>query len=615
MSDRKLVKSYERLKDTAAKARLPFDKDVWLNVAFYLNEHYVEWVDASKSIRRIDRPPDAPNQPRPVVNKIMHFVSQSHASALQDQPTVDVLPASDSVADISAAEVARAYARYVADQQVADLEGALSDAVLWALVAGEGFLKWIYNPRLKRPDIMSCSPLDIFADPYVTNFSKARYIIHSQFMDVEQVYELFGKEVKAEEAQRADDIKAQLIREMGQAPVLSGVTVNELWMKPCRRYPKGVYAVWTARELLVPPMEFPYQHEALPFTQIGVVPRPGSWHYMSPVTFLRSPQMELNKYHAQKIAIREAFANPKWWIPNELELNTNPNDNPRGQVLRGHSMGGTLKPEIIAPSGFPDNGDGEWIVEEMQHVIGLHEVSQAQVPGRVEAAKAIELLKESDVSRLSELRRTMKAAISEGMWQLLMLAKQYEREEVIVQSYSREGVPEVRRFKTDKWDRGMRVIVTMGTGLARSRAARQDQVFTWWQNGLIRDPELAAELMEIPLPTMIPHKAHDIRLARNENLDIAKGIAIEPNSWDNHDIHIREHNNFRKTAEYVALPEDAKTKFEHHVSRHEDLRIVELEKMLQMRQLLMAAGGGEEGAVPAEDGSSEGSPPQQGEPA
>jgi hypothetical protein len=119
----------------------------------------------------------------------------------------------------------------------------------------------------------------------------------------------------------------------------------------------------------------------------------------------------------------------------------------------------------------------------------------------------------------------------------------------------------------------------------------------------------------IPLPTMIPHKAHDIRLARNENLDIAKGIAIEPNSWDNHDIHIREHNNFRKTAEYVALSEDAKTKFEHHVSRHEDLRIVELEKMLQMRQLLMAAGGDEEGAVPAEGGSSEGSPPQQGEPA
>lgn len=583
------TRSYEELKQTAARARLPFDKDCWLNLAFYLDEQYVEWIDSAQVIRRIPRPEGLEHAPRPVVNKIMHFCSQAHASALQDKPTVDVLPASDSVLDISESMVARAYARYVAESQVGDLDSALGDAVLWAVVGGEGFLKWIWNPRLKRPDIVSCSPFDVYSDPYARSFTKARYVIHSQFLDVEQVYDIFGVELKPEEAQRADELRVALLREMGQSPVLRGVTVNELWMKPTRRHPQGLYVVWSGKHVLVEPQKFPYEHDRLPFTQIGMVPRPGGLHHMSVVKYLRSPQMELNKYHAQRIEIREAFANPKWFIPSELEMDADPNDSPR-QILRGNGPPGA-KPEILLPTGFPDNRDGEWIVDEMMNVVGQHEVSQAQVPGRVEAAKAIELLKESDVSRLTELRRTMKAAIGEGMWQVLMLAKQYEREEIIIQTYSREGVPEVRRFKTDKWKPGMRVITTMGTGLARSRAARQEQLMLWWQNGLIQDPELVAELMEIPVPTLIPTKAADIRLARNENYELAKDTAIEPNSWDDHDLHIREHNNFRKTAEYVELGKDEKLKFEHHVQRHEALHIDQLQKLVQKQQLVAAATG------------------------
>jgi hypothetical protein len=61
--------------------------------------------------------------------------------------------------------------------------------------------------------------------------------------------------------------------------------------------------------------------------------------------------MQLNKYHAQRIMIREAFANYKWWIPAELELEEMPNDSPR-QVLAA-SRGGTVKPEISSRPRCP----------------------------------------------------------------------------------------------------------------------------------------------------------------------------------------------------------------------------------------------------------------------
>jgi hypothetical protein len=126
----------------------------------------------------------------------------------------------------------------------------------------------------------------------------------------------------------------------------------------------------------------------------------------------------------------------------------------------------------------------------MMNVVGLHEVSQAQVPGRVESSKAIELLKEADVSRQATLLGTIKDAISEGFWQLLMLAKQYVSEEQIVQTYSKRRHARGHSASRPDIKAGLRVNVTMTTGLARSRAARQEQLLNLLgARQIITDPD------------------------------------------------------------------------------------------------------------------------------
>lgn len=601
--------TYQQLFEAAKRARMPYDKETWLNLAFYMGEQYVEWADSASTIRRIPRQPDIEHTPRPVSNKIKHFVLQEHSMVLQTRPTVDVLPASEDPMDISNANVALAWLTWLSEPQVADFDGELANATMWALASTEGFLKWVWNPRLNRPDVISCSPLDVYGDPYPKKFRDWRYIIHSQFMDVEQVYDIYGQEVKPSDVDRADPVKVALMREMGMAPVLQGCVVNELWMKPNRRYPHGLFVVWTNRDQLVEPMAFPYRHGRLPFTQIGSVPRPGTPHYTSSVSDLRAPQMELNKFHSQMILVRQAFSNPKWWIPDELNMESMPDDSPN-QVLKGNSQNGMLEPKLLQPSMMPPNDQGQWISKEMMDVVGLHEVSNAQVPGRVEAAKAIELLKESDDGRLSELLRTIKSSISEGFWQFLMLAKQYMTAEQIVTTYSREGMPEVKRFMKESLKPGMKVKVTMGTGLARSRAARTDQLMTMWDNGIIQDRELMAELLEVPVSSISPSNAFDVRLARNENLTMEDNVAIVPNSWDNHDIHRREHNNFRKTQEYLALSTGTKQKFEFHCQMHDQLQIQQLGKQLQIQQLSMAVAQGAGFQMPAAGAPPGGQPGQ-----
>jgi hypothetical protein len=589
-------KAYDDLKELASKARRHQDREAWLNIAFYNNEQYVTWSDDTANIRTAPRRRNEPeDSPRPVVNKIMHFVNSNHSFALQAKPEADVLPANDDYLALSDADVANAYIEHLQDPTVGNWRRTLSRATLWALVANTAYIKWTFDRKKKRPSFMFVPSVELFIDPYATDFREARWAIHSQFMDPEQVYDLYDKEVKAPQMEKTDVIKTELLRDMGYAPVMEGVTVNELWMLPSRRYPDGLYVVWAGNETLFGPVPYPYKHGKLPFTAIGVVPRPNSPFYASPVSFLRAPQTELNKYHAQRIAVREAFALYKWWIPDSLDLRNDPDDSPR-QVLRGSGSPGE-KPEIIGPPGaMPDNNDGAWITEEMMNVAGIHEVSQGQVPGRVEAAQAIELLRESDASRLAELIETTAEAISEGFWQVLMLTKQYVTEPIIVQSYSPEGVAEVKRFKAEQLHPGMRIKVTVGSGLARTRAARMDQLITLWQQGVLRDPEEFSRLADIPVPSILSTRAQDVRLARNENLTLAEGNALTANSWDDHTIHIREHNNYRKTADFQSRADEVKLRFEHHVQEHEQLEIQSMSKDLQKQQMVMQLTGQAGGA-------------------
>lgn len=576
----------EQLRYAAQLARRPFEKDWWLNIAFFLGEQYTEWSAESAALRALVQPQDTRRRrPRPVINKINHFALQQHAFALEARPTGDVLPADDGPQAISDSLVAKSLVDWVADPQVANFGAELSQATLWAVVCGPAFLHWPWNPDEKRPDIIGLSPFDLYPDPYVTRFRRARYAILSRFMDPEQVYNTYGVEVKTDAVERTDVMKTELLRQMGAAPVLKGVTVNELWQRPSRRYPDGRYIVWAGKQRLVD-QTFPYEHKHLPFTLLGVIPRPGTLWYDSSVKYLRAPQMELNKYHAQRITVRENFANAKWWVPDECDLQELPDDSP-WQVLRGSGTQG--KPEIIQGAGMADNGEGEWIGQEMMNVVGLHEVSQAQVPGRVEAAKAIELLKEDDTSRLAELIDTTKDAIAEGFWQVLQLSKQYMPEDKILMTYGPEGLPEVRKFKKDSINPAQRILVTMGTGLGRSRAAREDRVFKMIEAGLLTDPMKIAQLLEVPLPHLVDTTIWDAKLARNENYAMANGdgpdgkpgVAIMPNSWDDHATHIREHNQYRKTIEFQMLDPNVKQKFEFHVQKHIELQQAQMQLQAQ----------------------------------
>jgi hypothetical protein len=595
----------EDLLFAAKQGRLAFERDAWLNVAFFLNQQYTEWDPEVNALRAIARLPGEENVPRPILNKIMHYVRTAHHEVMQDHPQPDVLPATDDYHDVSDALVATAWCQWKAGEtQLNDLARTYR-AVEWSILAGNGYKKWTWDAERKTQRVSSPGFFEIYLDPYAKQWDDVRYIIHSQFLDIEQVYDTFGIELDPKEASSADSEKTRLLRGMGSAPAVRGVEVHELWMKPSRRHPGGRFAVWTGRHQLVAPQDLPYKHlirdRMLPFTLTGCIERPDSPYYMSPVTYLRPPQMELNKSHAQVLMITELFAAHKWWIPTDLELVADPDGSP-GQKLRGTSISGdpNTKPELIQgqspPQGLYQNLD--MLEQGMMHIVGQHEVSQAQVPGRVESSKAIELLKEADAGALATLRSTMGASTATGWYQMLELQRQYGTEDEAVTVYSRDGVAAVQHWMAGQMKAGYRVRTAQTTGLARSRVGRQDMVLNLWDRKIVQDPNQALEMLDVSTGSPMRYTQIAMRKARSENARMAKGEPIKPNSWDDHATEIREHNVYRMTHEFEALDEEAKQVFEFHVQTHKDLLKKQVADQAELQQIAQGMPGQQPGPVP-----------------
>ncbi|MER3461443.1 MAG: hypothetical protein C4303_10390, partial [candidate division GAL15 bacterium] len=92
------------------------------------------------------------------------------------------------------------------------------------------------------------------------------------------------------------------------------------------------------------------------------------------------------------------------------------------------------------------------------------------------------------------------------------------------------------------------------------------------QMGLIKNVDQYARMIEMPQQSDIVEAVDpDIAKARRENHMLAQGIPTPPDDFDNHSVHIKEHNDFRKSARYALLPPDIKGDITTHIQAHETL--------------------------------------------
>lgn len=568
-------------REKSAQIRRKYEADWKLNLAYLAGDQHVEYLPTQRDVVQL---PVTSDTARVTRNHLLKINRIERAKILKNQPVPVALPVSDNQDDIITARIATSFFRQMMEEW--EFKRRLRTAVSWTLATGNGFFKWWWDPNSKTPRCTVSPPFELYFDPYATNLMDARWAIHSQFMPEETALALYGtnkaklltpgkyNQVYSSETSTLYSSSAANEREQ-----LDGVMVHEYWQPPSGADEKGAYVVYTDDGILYE-SDFPYAHNRLPFTQIGHIERTGSMWYRSGLDALRSLQDELNRSEAQIVENRN-LSQGKWWIDDLIDLREEPNGEPR-QILRGSGPGG-IKPELIQVNTMAGwvGGEPDRIANAMSDLIGQHEVSNAGVPGRVEAASAIQLLQEVDDSVLQDVRESMEAAVATGFMMSIGYVKQFGNPVTQVKVYDKAGTLELMELKKDKLSLDMRVVARTTAGLPMSLAGRQQTMMDLKRYGILEDNNKILELMDFPSEQFdLLSDQDDRNKAHRENKLLAKGRVdqVRAGEWDNHSTHRMQHWKFMKTPEYEALEPEAQQMFQMHVAQHDDLEKILLGK-------------------------------------
>lgn len=580
------------LHDLARKSRRPFEGDWYMNQAYVAGEQNVKWNAVAG--RLIDRMTDEEEFFVTGHNICIKIARTEIAKVLKTQPVPVPLPISDSMDDMHAAEIVGAY--FADLQDIWHFPRRLRNAMYWLSTTGNVFLKWYWADNDAQCAVIS--PFDIFPDPYARTMVDCRWMIHSQFMSMEQATALFkgAKGAKLEHLVEESsstlhgDNEARIFSSYGDGVwTLPGVRISEYWEPPSPTNEKGAYAAYTPSGVILKG-DYPYAHKRLPFTHAGGIERSTSKWHSSVIDFARPFQDELNRVETQ-IAENRNLANGIWFTPAEIKLSQPITGQPRQQI----SWEGPpdLDPQkwFVTPQGM-----AHWVAQEpgriksdAQDIVAQREVSNAGVPGRVESGQAIQLLQEIDDSVITGTIQSVEEAIAEGFLMAAFLWKQYGSSERLVRVYDKDGAVAVHTLKKDHIALNMRVRVQTTTGLPRSIAGKWDRVMLLVQNKLV-EPTQALKMLDLSTedPDLVPG-GQDRRNAYAENkimvaaADQNRGL-VAAYPWDDHDIHLDELDKFRKTAEYKRAAEYNPAIAEYFAFHEDQHRKMRTERDMEMAE-------------------------------
>lgn len=612
----------------SANLRRPHERQWILNHAMYKGNQWV-FVDSGGLLSDVQL---EAYQVKITDNRIQPAVRVSIAKKTKNRPVFVATPFSDDEEDIRAALLSERIFEY--QWRNLDLTRKQRQALLWVDVAGAGFWKICWdaetgnamevftfedeegvhilrdeNERLLRTDrddvnkalegmdelketlgttkihqgdihVGVKTPFEIYPDPLCgeEGLKNAEWVIEEGVYSENYVAARYDIELQPDTdiAGGISEARApgQRSEDGGRA---KGILLREFWAQPCTEFPKGKKVVQTKDGVDLEEIDNPYPW--LPYEMFRGIPVPGRFWPDCLVTQLVSPQVELNKRKSQVAENAARIANPPLLVsrqavrPNEEIWNglpgekiyfddTMPNSVP--QFLQTPELPGYVREQIAQ------------IESSIQEISGQHDVSHGNVPTGVTAASAINLLQEADDTRLGPDIHDLEITLAGAGSKILQLVAAYYHDTRTIKVVGNEGAWDIADFKGSQLKGNTDVDVQAGTGMPRSKAAKQaamqDLLNLVMQYGVQVEPRDLRKFFQDyevgGLDRMFATLGSDEGQVQRENARLAAGQEIELNEFDNHPIHITAHNEFRKSSRFEQLPPQVKDIIAAHVQAH-----------------------------------------------
>jgi len=581
-----LVDYCNRMFKIARQARLNFERQWYVNMAFYSGKQWVQWQNSvlnatalatEASFTRLYEPAAPPWRVRMVSNKIRPIIRGELAKVTKEKPRGFVIPRTTDDADLAAAKAGDSLIEYLFTERA--LKKISRRSMWWTLMCGTSFIKDWYDPNVVDSSgvngsimVEPVSPFHLMVpDVQQEEIEDQPFVIHTMAKDPDWVKKAFkGKDVQADATSVGGALEQKFLTALGiteQPEAKRYVNVREFWIKPNGKFPQGAKILATQNDILGIREEWEFQHSEYPFSKLDHIPT-GRFYAESTITDLIPLQRERNRTRSQLIENKNRMSKPQLIAPkgsiNPKSITSEP-----GLVI--FYTPGFTAPQPLQLQPIPSyvTEELERIDVDMMDIASQHEITKGGVPPGVSAATAISFLAEQDDSKLAPTISSLEEAMEKIGRHMLNHVAQFWTSERQIQVIGENGQFEAYMFSRSNIKGNTDFKVEAGSATPTSRAAKQAFILELVKLGLI-PPEKALKYLEMTETGRLYEEMQlSARQAQRENLRMSQGEQIGINDWDEDAIHLMEHDNYCRTQQFEYLPDELKMIFQTHRKQHQ----------------------------------------------
>lgn len=264
----------------------------------------------------------------------------------------------------------------------------------------------------------------------------------------------------------------------------------------------------------------------------------------------------------------------------------------------------------LSPPPMPDwwSRLPQQLAESMDDTIGVHDISRGNAPANIESGLGLSVLAEQDDTPTGKFAQTLADAF--GDYATLVLrtyeAKVPQNEQRTITLYE----PGMKLAEKVTWS-GQSFAGQVTARVPYEAVAPMNDAARWARGLAMVDRQIItggralAKYLDVEGANDFAAALDpQVEKARRENAQLAQGEPCVPADFDNHQLHIEEHNDFRLSARYERLDDQTRTLVDMHVQAHSTLAAEEAAlQMARMAQGQPAAAAAAQGSQPPGSGT------------
>lgn len=559
---------------------------------------------------------------RNVDNKLLPKWRRQVSDLIKNNPIMSVVPETNDDEDIKAAKTGDRVLKSF--WRSAKMKKKIRELAGWQFATGNAFLDDRWNPKLGPTkinketgfleylgdvDVGVWSPFEIVV-PYTglgnTEMDQFPWLMKIKWRGLDWYPNNFERGSKvASESQKIAFTDINLLLGTPGASTAhieeEGALCINLYIQPCEKFEKGLFLTG-ANGVILNEQHYPFNHYHL--SQFKDIDQPGIFWGKSTTEEAIPLQKVWNRTISSIDEYNRMIARGKGLVPRGSKLDTIP-DTTHGEWIEYTPVLGH-KPEIMNLKNLPTTYEQVLVHtnRSLEDLYSQHEVSRGTNKSDIRSGEMVSLLREQDAHGNIPSHAVFEESLEDIMGRVLRRMQSGYDTERMLKIVGNEGEFEIFAFKGSDLRNNTDVSIKRQSSMPESRSAREAMIMQKFEKGLYGDPadaEVRRHVMNMLDDAVVKDIYSDVRLdehySRWENRILQSGKNIYlVNSYDNHDIHVREHNHFRKSMDYQKIKIKNPQQFlmidqlmEKHVNAHQVY--IEAARKRMMREQMMMKGG------------------------